>query len=69
MDECIDSLGDIQVFSRQHANSGCWPIEVDKADREKIAFTSYPGLYQFIGMPLGLENAPAMFRRVMDVIF
>ncbi|GBM58756.1 Transposon Ty3-I Gag-Pol polyprotein [Araneus ventricosus] len=41
--------------------TGYWQIEVDAADREKIAFVTSEGLYEFKVMPFGLCNAPATF--------
>ena len=35
-------------------------------DREKTAFTSLYGLFQFMKMPFGLQGAPATFQRMVD---
>ena len=43
-------------------------MEGDATDREKTAFTTSKGLFEFTKMPFGLCNAPATFQRLMDVI-
>ena len=68
MDECIDSLGDANVFTTLDANCGYWQIEIDEDDRDKTAFTSHWGLFRFKRMPFGLKNAPGTFQRAADVI-
>lgn len=68
MDECIDFLGDAQVFSKLDANYGYWQVEIVEADLDKTAFTSPHGLYSFVRMLLGVQNAPGTFQRVIDVI-
>ena len=40
-------------------------VPVRRADREKTAFSSPFGQYQFIKMPFGLANAPATYSRLV----
>lgn len=60
-DKCIDSLGDVTVFSTIDANIGHWQTEIDEADCDETTLTFYHGLYQFILMLFRLRNAPSTF--------
>ena len=68
MDECIDSLGDANIFTTLDCNSGYWQIPVSPEDRDKTAFTCHSGLYRYKRMPFGLTNAPATFQRTLDIL-
>lgn len=41
---------------------------MDEADKEKTAFAFHRGLFEFIDMPFGLSNAPAVFQELMSVV-
>jgi hypothetical protein len=68
MDECIDSLGDAQIFTTLDCNIGYWQIPVAPEDVEKTTFTSHEGTFHFTRMPFGLRNAPATFQRTVDIV-
>lgn len=47
-------------------NSGFWQIEMDLNDKEKTAYATTLGLFQFTVMPFGLANSPSTFERLME---
>lgn len=68
VDECLDSLSNSKWFSSMDLNSGFWQIAMAPEDKEKTAFNTSLGLYQFTVMPFGLANSPSTFERLMENI-
>lgn len=66
--DCIDSLGETQIFLILDANSEFWQLEMDEKDIDKTAFVTHHGLFKCTRMRFGLMNASAMFQPAMDVI-
>lgn len=68
IDDSLDRLRNACYFSSMDLKSGYWQIEVDERDREKTAFVTPDGLYEFQVLPFGLCSAPATFQRLMDTV-
>ena len=68
MDETLDALSGSKWFSTLDLLSGYWQVEVAEEDREKTAFATRDGLYEFKVLPFGLCNGPATFQRLMDMV-
>ncbi|UYV77104.1 hypothetical protein LAZ67_14003317, partial [Cordylochernes scorpioides] len=66
IDDVMDSLQGSKYFSAIDLKSGYWQVEIEERDKEKTAFTTAHGLYEFNVMPFGLCNAPATFERNME---
>ena len=66
MEEAIRCLGQgYSYFSKLDLKSGFYQIPIRDDDKEKTAFVTPFGLYQFNVLPMGLKNSPPTFQRVM----
>jgi hypothetical protein len=67
--ETFDSLQGAEWFSTLDFCSGYLQVAVDPKDREKTAFVTREGLWQYRVMPFGLCNAVGTYERLMEHIF
>ena len=64
----LPRIDDTLDFTTLDLASGYWQVKMGGESREKTAFTTYSGLYEFNVMPFRLCNAPATFQRLMETI-
>ena len=66
IDDSLAMLSKGIFFTTLDLWSGYWQIPLESKSKEKTAFSTDSGLYEFNVMPFGLCNAPATFQRFMD---
>ena len=57
IEDILDTLGRAKYFTTLDLSAGYWQIQLDASSKEKTAFITHCGLFQFNRMPFGLCNA------------
>ena len=66
VDDTLDALSGAKYFTKLDLSSAYLQVELDEAAKEKTAFVTLTGLYQYKVLPYGLTNAPGTFQRLMN---
>ena len=66
--DALDSLGTSQHFSIIDLRSAFLQLPLHPNDREKTAFVTKQGLFEFTVLPFGLKNSPSIFQRLMSEV-
>ena len=66
IEELIDTIGPAVVISTLDLAKGYWQIPMAEESKDKTAFTTPFGLFEFQVMPFGLHSAPATFQRMIN---
>ncbi|KAL0192170.1 hypothetical protein M9458_010466, partial [Cirrhinus mrigala] len=68
VDELLDRLGGARFISTLDLTKGYWQVPLSVESREKTAFSTPSGHWQYCILPFGLHGAPATFQRMMDIL-
>ena len=65
-EDILQAIKGSQWLSTLDALAGFTQVEVQPKEREKLAFRTHRGLWQFVRMPFGYKNGPSIFQRIMQ---
>lgn len=68
INEVLYNLGKNRYFTVLDLKSGFHQIKLKNSDIEKTAFSISNGKYEFLRLPFGTKNGPAIFQRAVDDI-
>ncbi|CAF2224972.1 unnamed protein product [Rotaria magnacalcarata] len=66
IDDVIEKLNGSTIFSKLDLRSGYFQVPLAADERDKTAFITTDGLWQFNRLPQGLKNSPSVFQRLMN---
>ena len=64
-DDIVVKAGNCEWYSTFDINSAFWSIPLHEKDREKTAFVTQGGHYQWVCLPFGMKSSPAIFQRAL----
>ncbi|XP_038867501.1 AMP deaminase 2-like [Salvelinus namaycush] len=68
VDELLEKVGKARYITTLDLTKGYWQIPLTPRAKEKTAFATPDGLFQYTVMPFGLHGAPATFQRLMNKV-
>jgi hypothetical protein len=69
IDDLLDQLQGVRVFSKVHLRSDYHQVRVKEEDIPKTAYRTRYGHYKFLVTSFGLTNASTVFMEMMNIVF
>ncbi|CAF4163574.1 unnamed protein product [Rotaria magnacalcarata] len=64
-EELLHRLGGHRFYTKLDLKSGYFQLPIHETDKEKTAFITQDGLWEFNALPQGIMNGPPTFQRTM----
>lgn len=68
IDDSLDCLSGAKWFSTLDMASGYWQVGMDPTTKQKAAFVTSSGLFEWNCLPFGLTNSPGTFKRLITLV-
>jgi hypothetical protein len=66
--DILGALGKARYYTTVDLASGFHQVPLREEDRQKTAFSTPGGHFEFCNMPMGISSAPATFQRLMNTV-
>jgi hypothetical protein len=66
--QILEGLGGCMYYTALDLLHGFYNLKIKAKDREKTAFSTYEGHYEFVRLPMGLKSSPSIFQRLMNLV-
>ena len=67
-EDVFEQIGQAEFISTLDLRKGYWQIPLEESSKEKTAFSTPFGLFEFQVLPFGLHSAPATFQRLINYV-
>lgn len=69
IDDILQRLQQSKVFTTLDLRNGFFHVPVEENSRQYTAFVTHNGQFEFLYVPFGIFNSPAVFCRYISAIF
>ena len=68
VEEVLEAVGRSRVIFKLDLSKGYYQVPIVERDIEKTSFVCHRGKFEFLQMPFGIRNVPAVFQALMTRI-
>ena len=68
INDCLDAVAGAKLFTSLDLTSSFHQVPIKEEDIPKTAFCTKYGLYEYLTMPMGMSNSPAVLQRLMGLV-